>query len=624
MANTSNLPMSSANFDDIKSDFIKYLGSQDEFKDYNFTGSRLNVLCDFAAYTTLYMQQYSNAAMFESFMRSANKRSSVVQHAQDLGYLPSTIKASTNNIRLSGTHALNASVVNIPIGTRFTASTPDGKSYDYINWNRVQILRNSANKYTTRMPLVQGTISQYEFEYTAGQKIILRDKDIDRDYIRVYVDENEWTDWTHKSIVNTTGGSTVYYIRETLDGNTEVFFGEGTDNSLVQTGGTYVPQYVGGVKPVDGQTIRIQVLKTFGKIANGSTDVAFADSIENFKIDEIIENPDEDADYTGAAGGGDAESMERIRSLAPILREAQRRCVTKLDYETFVSAKFGNYVQAIQCFGDSDRPGYAFIAIKPVDGLSLTTTQKQDIETFLEEFNIATVTPKVVDPDYLYINHNVTVNYRSGSLPEGADYLKTRIVDAISDYYNENVEIFNKDFHVSKMLTYVDNCNQSVLGSSCKIELVKELVNFYKTPMAGITFANPLTTDVFYTTDINYLPTGNTVNITATNSGKLVLGPFDPSIAVATFPYMDNDFDRTTDGLRTEWYEVGTINYITGRMDYDFGVLDLPSSEFDAAKVVFYASPEDVNIYVNDGSLCVYEYALRPEYTTITLEAKNK
>lgn len=624
MANNSNLPVGSSNFSDIKKDFINYLVGQDEFKDYNFSGSRMNVLCDLAAYATLYMQQYSNAAMFESFIRTANKRSSIVQKAQDLGYLPSTIKASTNTIRLTGTHSLNVSVVNIPIGTRFTASTPDGKSYDYINWNQVQILRNSANRYTAKMTLVQGTISQYEFDYTVGQKIILRDKDIDRDYIRVYIDENEWTDWTNKSMVNTTGGSTVYYIRETLDGNTEIYFGEGKETDIVETGGTYVPEYVGGVKPIDGQTIRIQVLKTSGKVANGSTDIAFADSIDNFTISEILENPDDDPDYTGAAGGGDAESMERIRSLAPVLREAQRRCVTKLDYETFVSAKFGNYIQAIQCYGDSDRPGYAFISIKPTDGLSLTTTQKQDIETFLDEFNIATVTPKVVDPDYLYINHVINVNYRAGSLPEGSDYLRTQIVNAVSDYYTEQVEIFNKSFHVSKMLTYVDDCHQSVLGSSCKIELVKELVNFYKTPMAGVTFANPLTTEKFYTTEINYTPNSELVSIKATDSGYLVLGPFSSGVVTTTTPYTDDDFDHTNHGSQTLWYNIGTIDYTTGRMDYDFGVLDLESRNFDAAKVVFYASPEDVNIYVNDGSLCVYEYELRPEYTTINLEVVNK
>lgn len=606
----NNLPLSSAYFDGIKQDLIDYMRSQDEFKDYDFTGSRLNVLADFMSYNTLYLQQYSNSALFESWMRTAIKRGSVVQHAQDMGYLPSTIKSSAIDVRLEGVHTLLPPVVELPSGTRFVASIPGNIPYDYVNWDTVQMLRNTDNTYTARIKLVQGVIGQYEIKYKDGANIILRDRDLDRDYIRVFVDENEWTNWTDKSMVNTTGGSTVYYLRETMDGNTEIYFGEGEETDYVESGGAYDPKYVGGIKPVSNQTIRIEYLKTSGKEANGAVNVQFADSVLNFEVTKIKENPDDDADYTGSAGGGDAESTSRIRELAPIFRESQRRCVTKLDYETFVSQKFGNYVQAIQCYGDSDRPGYAFIAIKPKDGLSLTTTQKEDIEAYLDEFNIITITAKVVDPDYLYIKHNIKVNYKQGSLPEGTDYLRSQIVNSVSEYYDDEVEIFNKSFHVSRMLTRVDDSHVSVLGSRCDISLVREVINYYQTPMAGVSFMNPIKAGTLTSEPIPFLTGGYDVYMSSDSDGKIWLGPF-----------ADEDVSTTAESKEGTYYVIGGISSDTGRMDYDFGVLSLDSDEFGGTSATMYAEPIRDNIYVSDGSLCVYEYDLRPQYTNITLEA---
>lgn len=624
-----NLPTSSASFDSIKQDLINFFKSQAEFKDYDFTASRLNVLCDGLAYATLYQQQYANAAKFESHMRTAATRSSVVQHAQDMGYDPSSIRASQMDVRIEGIHSLNPPVVEIPSGTRFVAKVPGDVPYDFVNWDKVQMLRGTDNKYSARVKLVQGVIGQYEVLYRDGASIIIRDKDFDRDYIRVFVNEAEWTNWSKKSIVNTTGGSTVYYVRETVDGSTEVYFGEGTAQEYTEEGGAYNPSYIGGLKPIDGQRIRIEFLKTSGVEANGSTNVAFADSISGFDITTLEENPDNDADYTGSQGGGEPEDINRIRSLAPIFRESQRRCVTKLDYETFVSQRFANFVQAIQCYGDSSKPGYAFIAIKPKNGLSLTTTQKEDIEEYLREFNIVTITPKVVDPDYLYVDHRLTVNYRIGSLPEGTDYLKSQIVQAISNYYDTEVEIFNQSFHVSRMLKYVDESHISVLGSKCDIFLIRELINFYKTPMAGVSFMNPIAAKSAYSSEIKYIPGNYDVFIKSTAgtdngySGKLLLGPFPNGVITSKPPYAGTDFDKVVVGSRNRYYEIGTIIYETGRMDYDFGELGKPESSYDAAKITIHSTPKRTSIYVNNGSLCVYEYNLRPQYTTINLEAIN-
>lgn len=617
MANNTTLSVKSASFEEIKQDLIDYLQKQTEFADYDFAGSRLSQLLNILTYAVIYIQQYSNAAKAETNINTALKRSSIVQLAQDMGYIPPALSASTAPIRIVGVHTLNPSSVTIPAGTRFTGSIEDTISYDFVTWDDIQMLRNSDNTYTSKFSLVQGVLSAYETTYKDGRKIIIKDTDIDRDYLRVYVDSAEWTNWSDKSIVNTTGGSTVFYMRETVDGSTEIYFGEGSESADATT--DY--NYIGGLKPADGQTIRVEFLKTSGKDANGCTNIAFADSIDNFKITSITENPDDDANYVGSSGGGDRENIERIRIRAPLYRETQRRCVTKSDYESFVTMKFGSLVQAIQCYGDSDRPGYAFIAIKPTDGLSLTTTQKDDIESYLSEFNIVTITPKVVDPDYLYIKHNITLDYKPNLLSEGTDYLKSQVVSRISDYYNTEVEVFDSSFSVSKMLTYIDAAHASIVGSQCDITLVRELTSYYQTPMAGVSFMNPVDTRSVVSSDIAYTPGSYTVNIKSTDSGYLVIGPFSPGDITGVTAYAETDFDNTTNGSQTLYYNIGTINYITGRMDYDFGALNSNDTDFNELKILINATPTRTSIFVDSGSLIVYEYDLRPEYTVFDLEA---
>lgn len=649
MTTNSNLPVSSGSFETIKQDLIQYLKGQAEFKDYDFKGSRLNVLTDLLAYNTMYLQHYSNAALFEGFIRTAQKHSSVVQHAQDMGYAPSSLSAATHSISIKAYHAKNPVEITLGTGTRFSADVDGVDYYSYIIWEPHILIGAKENQldpasplvYQDQIDLVQGTLGRYETIFSESEAITIKDPDLDRNYVRVFVDNAEWTNWTDKSIVNVTGGSNVFYLRETVDGYTEVYFGEGELTDFIESGGAYDPGYIGGLRPIQGQRIRVQYVKTQGPTANGSKRFTWADDIPNFQLDDknINDNPNNDMNFVGSIGGGYAEGTERIRELAPIFRESQRRCVTKLDYETFVSQKFGNIVQAVQAFGSTDKPGYVFISIKPKTGLTLPQVARQDIEEYLKEFNIATVTPKVVDPDYLYVKHNLRINYRTGSLAEGADYLKAQIIGAISDYYYRDVEIFNSSFHVSKMLSYVDNAHASILGSRCEIELIRELLNFAQTPMSGYSFLNPITSRSVKSESIKFLPRGYDVKIRSTEArnlpteekiGMLVLGPFasgditspiDPETGFPTGVYTKNDFEREIIDNRKLYYKIGTINYETGMMDYDFINLGIDSSDWDVAgNLVVSALPSRSNIYTDDGSLIVYENELRPEYTNIILE----
>lgn len=615
-----------ATFDEIKSDLINWLRGQDEFKDYDFSGSRMNVLVDLLSYCTLYIQQMSNTALFESFIRTAALRSSVVQKAQDLGYMPDSRTAANTSILITANNPLNPTSIRIPRGTKFIGTVKETNSFPFVVSDDVVIVRDKDNHYVSMLNIVQGRLVRTEVIYD-GSTILIRDPNIDRSQVRVSINGAQWDDWTNESIVNATGASTVFYMRETVDGHTEVYFGEGETSQQV-AGGALTADYIGGLKPANGSTVVIEYISTNGEEANGAENFVYVDTLTNISITSIVENPTNSQDYVGADGGGEPEDIERIRELAPIMRETQRRCVTASDYESFLSHRFGSVIQAVQCFTDSEKPGYAFIAVKPKSGLRLTSVQKEDMQNYLAKYNLATITPSILDPNYLYIVQNVKVTYDISKLIESEEWLRGQVINEIDKYYTDNVEIFNKSFSKSKMLTYVDNADVSIIGSSATINLLRELDNYYSAPMSGIHFLNQVASRSIVSNGFKYTNAdddsydvryASTDMDTTTGLAKIVIGPFkDGDIAIA--PYTGDDFDKypgVTD--RTKYYEVGYVEHYNDFISFDLGVLNVPSERFSAAYIELTAKPLEETIFTRDGSLIVFENDLRPQYTTLVM-----
>lgn len=631
-------------FAEIKQNLIEWLNGQNEFLDYDFEGSRLNVLCDLLAYNTLYIQQFGNAAVYESFMRTANLRSSVVQAAQDNGYLPTSKSAAQTEIMLTCTDALNRNYITIPRGTRFLAYAKDTSvnPYNFVSTEDVIAIRDKNNQYFPRLKLAQGRIVRTEIIYDKLTPIIIYDKNIDRNQVKLYVDGAEWINWTRKSMVHAGSTSTIYYMRETIDGNTEFYFGEG-EISVNASEGALTANYIGGLKPTQNSTIVIEYISTNGADANGAVGFSYADTLTNITVININENPNDDPDFVGADGGGDPEDIERIRELGTIKRETQQRCVTATDYDTFVSERFGSIIQAVQTFTDSTKPGYAFIAAKPKSGLYLTTVQREDIKNYLKDYNLAPITPSIISPNYLFIKTNLKVTYALNKLQESEQWLEGQIIDKIDRYYTEDVEIFNSSFAKSKMLTYVDDADHSIIGSSATIQIVREVQNFYKTPEAGIKYNNQIKDRSMESNTFSFNSGRKVVNpdtgleedvlydvrIVSTDRdskgiGKVIIGPFSSGDVTENEniqPYTGNDFNKlaNSDG-RDKYYVIGEINYPADMIYWNIAKINLTSEKFEVQTIELYSDPTDDVIFTRDGSLIVFENDLRPQYLTIDLE----
>jgi len=267
-----------ATFDEIKSNITDWLRGQDEFKDYDFPASRMNVLMDLLSYATLYIQQMGNTALFESFIRTAALRSSVVQHAQDFGYMPDSRTAANTAIMVTARNPLNPTTIRIPRGTKFIGTVKQTNSYPFVVSDDVVIVRDKDNNYTSTINIVQGRLVRTELVYD-GSSILIRDPNIDRSQVRTSINGAQWDDWTNESIVNSTGASTVFYMRETVDGHTEVYFGEGETSQQV-SGGALTADYIGGLKPANGSVVVIEYISTNGADANGAENFVYVDTLK--------------------------------------------------------------------------------------------------------------------------------------------------------------------------------------------------------------------------------------------------------------------------------------------------------------------------------------------------------
>ena len=86
MATTIN--SSALDFQAIKNNLKTYLKQQSEFADYDFEASGLSNILDVLAYNTHLNALTANFALNESFLSTAQLRSSIVSHAETLGYIP--------------------------------------------------------------------------------------------------------------------------------------------------------------------------------------------------------------------------------------------------------------------------------------------------------------------------------------------------------------------------------------------------------------------------------------------------------------------------------------------------------------------------------------------------------
>ena len=558
-------------FDTIKGRLKDFLKQQSEFEDYDFEASGLSNILDVLAYNTHFNGLTANFALNESFINSAQLRSSVVALAEGLGYVPRSFTSSQAGLNLSVlvTGSNRPTTITLPRGTTFTSSVND-VSYTFRTRENFVGTDDGNGAYQflnkddgTSIPVFEGIEKTKTFfvgDTSDTQVFVIPDitMDISTIRVRVFPTASSTTFETYTSLVDAiriTDDSTFYQIKETPNGFYEIVFGDGIST---------------GKAPVAGNKIVIDYLSTVGTTANGAT---------TFTTDSIVTVNGVQFNITvttegNSAGGSLKESIESIRQNAPIAFSSQRRLVTAEDYKALIQTKFGAFINDVTSFGGNDNVpriyGKVFVGLQFKDNISDDTQQnvKDRIKTELtDNLSIMSIDTEFVDPVTTNMVLTTTFNLDpdlTGSTPQA---IQSLVQNTINNFFTTNLKKFNKVFRRSNLLTLVDALDPAILNSKIEVQLRQGFIPTLNVSLAytislPVTIAEPSATD-YVVRSTNFTFNNRTCFIrNLLSSNKLQIISVDGSIEVDNI----GSFESTAGtislvGFKPTGFEGNKINF---------------------------------------------------------------
>ena len=464
--NSSQINVTDLDFDNITDNLKNYLKGQEVFRDYNFEGSSLAVLVDLLAYASHIGAINTNIAASELFLDSAQIRKNVVSRAKDLGFTPSSEKASTaiatmtlKNCRSADGSIPTLTQMTMPRGTTFR-TTYEGSNYEFATAATYTPTADGTTFTYAGIDLVQGTFAQDQFVFDnqiSNSKFVLSNARVDKTRMTVNVNSGGITSTyslsTDISTINTT--SKVYYTQENEVGFTELYFGDGTL----------------GVGLLDGDIITAEYIIVDDLHADGANKFTQISAVNGFTDSSIITT-------TAATGGAEKESIESIKFKATKFYTSQNRLVTLNDYKAKVQEYYPN-ADAVAVWGgeDNDPPQYGkvFIALKPNNADYLSDTEKTMVKNNLKKLNMLTVRPEIIDADIVKILISTTIKYNPTLTTLTAGELATLTKNTINKFDTDFLNGFDAIFRHSNLTKVIDAADSSILSNTTNIRLRKKL-----------------------------------------------------------------------------------------------------------------------------------------------------
>ena len=472
---STTIKSTALDFDAIKNNLKTFLANKSEFADYNFEASGLSNILDVLAYNTHYNALIANFALNESFLGTAQLRSSLVSLSEGIGYIPDSKTAAQGTINMSinlSSVTPRPSQIQIPSGFKFN-STVDEETYVFQTTETVTATDNGEGSFVFKTSsgssdiiIKEGTSRTKTFLATKSVDnpiYIISDKnlDISTAIVRVFESSTSTISTTYTDLQNAntiSSASTLYILKETPNGLFELSFGNGTTL---------------GVAPDEGNKITVEYLATNGADAN--TAKVFEPQSQ-VTVDGVGYSVTVST-VANAVGGGDKESIESIRKNAPFQYASQNRMVTAVDYSSLVLRNFSTLIKDIQSFGGEDalEPefGTIFMSILFNDDVTATTIQttKDSIQDLAKQLSVASFSLKFDDPVKTFIELDVFFQFNQRLTTLSRNTIQNSANNAIIDYFSTNTGKFNQSFRRSNLLTLIDNVSPAVLSSRMNVKM---------------------------------------------------------------------------------------------------------------------------------------------------------
>ena len=474
MATTIN--STALDFQNIKTNLKTYLANTTEFADYDFEASGLSNILDVLAYNTHVNGLTTNFALNESFLGTAQLRSSVVSLATGIGYVPDTMTSAFGTVgvtmSLAGVTG-RPSTIDLPINTRFS-STVDDITFTFQTRVVHTGADDGAGNYTfkttdgsTAIPIFEGALKTKTFnvgEFNEADVYMIPDATLDADTAIVRVIDGSISD-VYINITAATSispKSTIYILKEAPNGVYQLSVG---GNGIL------------GLAPAAGNTITVEYLSTKGAAANPAKAFAPIDTVTVLGSARTLT-----VSTTAAAIGGDVkETIASIRTNAPFQYASQNRMVTPEDYTAIINRNFSTLINDIISWGGQDNPepkfGTVFSAIDFESDVTAVTqaATKASIEQLVKQLAVISFNVEFADPVETFIETSLFYQINPNLTSLSVNTITTSIKAVITAYFTANTGKFEKSFRRSAMLTLVDEVSSAVLSSRSVIRMQQRI-----------------------------------------------------------------------------------------------------------------------------------------------------
>lgn len=563
----SQFPITELDFFQIKDQFKTYLKSQAQFKDYNFDGSNMSVLLDILSYNTYQNNFYTNMAISEMFLDSASTESSVLSHAKELNYLPtSTVSAKAQvDLNISASSAIYGAFITIPEKTKFT-TVYNGVNYNFYTADTYIARRvfNSDRYVCTGLDIFEGeVVSENRYITDTNSIISLSNADADISSIKVFVNDVEYIFRSNIFGVNT--NDYIFYIEPSLDGNYAISFG---NNKF-------------GNQPLLTDKITINYRVSSGATPNGAIKFSTA-FMSGITVSTTI----------AALGGQEKENLDSIKYFAPKSIQTQERAVTSSDYEILLKKQFGgSTIKSVSVYGgdeiDPPRYGKVVISVNFINGTSISQGFKNSIINFLSDKMPLPMKPIFIDPDYLYAKLIINLYYSSKNTSKSASELEILVRNAIINYNNTYLDDFGVTLQLSRLSSVIDSLDSGIMNNTIQANPIIDYsppAGYYKNP--SFNFNTPLI--IPYT----FNETDNIANYTPAIKSSVYIYN-----GVESFFQDDGNGNLIT--LSNNLQTVQVLSRTTGSVDYTTGsvrLINFIADSYTGAAINIFANTQDKNI----------------------------
>ena len=461
---SSQINATDLDFEEIGDNIKTYLKGQEKFKDYDFEGSNMSVLIDMLAYAGHIGGLNTNLAASEMFLDSAQLRKNVVSRAKDLGFTPASERATAAEIELKITNVSNANGT-IPTENDMTlnrghnfSTTLDGVSYNFVNSSSVVPVRDNQVFTYALVNIIQGQYITDSFVFDnqiKNAKFVLSNGRVDKSKLEISVNSNGVVSkYSLSTDVSTiTSASRVFYAQENEEGFIEIYFG---DDVL-------------GKGLNDGDVISATYIAVDDIHADGAKIFTSIDTVNGFSNATITT-------LTAATGGSEKESIDSIKFKATKFYTSQNRLVTLNDYKAKVQEYYPN-ADAVAVWGgeDNDPPQYGkvFITLKPQNSDYLSVVEKGAVQRKLNQLNMLTVRPVIVDAEIVKILLTTVFKYNEADTTLSKGELETIVRNSIVSFDNTNLNNFDSIFRHSNLVKAIDETNVAILSNVTNVRLQK-------------------------------------------------------------------------------------------------------------------------------------------------------